>query len=106
MLYELRQYKVKRGKMKQWVKLAEEQIIPFQISHGMVVPGSFTAVKDSRLFVWLRRFKSEAERARLYKKVYESEHWKNVIKPQIDVLLDTSSIVVTQMVPTARSVLQ
>ena len=56
MLYELRQYKVNSGKMKQWVKLAEEQIIPFQTSHGMVVPGSFTAVKDTRMFVWLRRF--------------------------------------------------
>jgi saccharopine dehydrogenase-like NADP-dependent oxidoreductase len=106
MLYELRQYKVKSGKMKQWVKLAEEQIIPFQTSHGMVVPGSFTAVKDTRMFVWLRRFKNEAERTRLYKKVYESEHWKNVIKPQIDLLLDVPSIVVTDMVPTGRSVLQ
>jgi hypothetical protein len=106
MLYELRQYKVKSGKMKQWVKLAEEQIIPFQISHGMVVPGSFTAVKDGRLYLWLRRFKNEADRTRLYKKVYQSEHWKKVIKPQIDKLLDTSSIIVTDMVPTARSVLQ
>jgi hypothetical protein len=106
MLYELRQYKVKTGKMRQWVKLAEEQIIPFQTSCGMVVPASFTAVKDSRLFVWLRRFKNEAERTRLYKKVYESEHWKNVLAPQIKRLLDMPSIVVTDMVPTAKSVLQ
>jgi hypothetical protein len=106
MLYELRQYKVRTGKMKQWVKLAEEQIIPFQTSHGMVVPASFTAVKDSRLFVWLRRFRNEADRTRLYKKVYESDHWKNVLKPRIDALLDTSTIVVTDMVPTSRSVLQ
>jgi hypothetical protein len=106
MLYELRQYRVRSGKIKQWVKLAEEQIIPYQTSHGMVVPGSFTAVKDSRLFVWLRRFRNEADRTRLYKKVYESEHWKTVIKPQIDALLDTSTIVVTDMVPTSRSVLQ
>ncbi len=106
MLYELRQYKIKSGKMRQWVKLAEEQIIPFQVSCGMVVPGSFTAVKDSRLFVWLRRFKNEADRARLYKKVYESDHWKNVLTPRIDALLDRSAIVVTQMVPTPRSVLQ
>jgi hypothetical protein len=106
MLYELRQYKVKSGKMKQWVKLAEEQIIPFQISCGMVVPASFTAVKDSRSFVWLRRFKNEAERTRQYKKVYESEHWKTVLKPQIDLLLDFPSMVVTDMVPTAKSVLQ
>jgi len=106
MLYELRQYKVKSGKMKQWVKLAEEQIIPFQTSCGMVIPASFTAVKDSRLYVWLRRFKNEAERTRLYRKVYESDHWKKVLKPQIDAVLDVSTIVVTDMVPTAKSVLQ
>jgi NIPSNAP len=106
MLYELRQYKVKSGKMKAWVKLAEEQIIPFQVLQGMVVPGSFTAVKDSRMFLWLRRFKNEADRKRLYKKVYQSDQWKNVIAPQIDKLLDRGSIVVTDMVPTPRSVLQ
>jgi hypothetical protein len=106
MLYELRQYKVRSGKMKQWMKLAEEQVIPFQVSCGMVVPGSFTAVKDSRTYIWLRRFRNEAERVRLYQKVYESDHWKTVLAPQIDRVLDVSSIVVTQMVPTAKSVLQ
>jgi hypothetical protein len=37
MLFELRQYRIKDGKRDQWVKLMEEQIIPFQTSMGVVV---------------------------------------------------------------------
>jgi hypothetical protein len=105
MLYELRQYRIKKGCMKKWVTLFEKEIVPFQVSHGMVVSASFTAVKDAGQFVWLRRFKNEAERVRLYKKVYESAHWKQVITPKVDALLDRSAIVVTQLVPTPLSVL-
>ena len=32
MFFELRQYRIKKGKMKQWVKYAEEVLLPFQIS--------------------------------------------------------------------------
>ena len=106
MTYELRQYRIKKGKMKQWVKFMEEQIIPFQVSKGMVVAGSFACPKEPSLYIWLRRFKNEAERKRLYAKVYESDHWKKVIDPQVGTMLDRSSIVVTQMVPTPKSVLQ
>ena len=39
--YELRQYFVRPGKMNEWVKIMEEEIIPFQVSKGMVICGSF-----------------------------------------------------------------
>jgi hypothetical protein len=106
MVYDLRQYRIRKGKMKEWVKLMESDIIPFQVSKGMVIAGSFTAVEDPTLYVWLRRFASEAQRARLYARVYESDHWKTVLSPKIDKLLDRSSIVVTKLAPTAASVLQ
>jgi hypothetical protein len=105
MLYELREYRIRKGKMKQWLKLFEEEIVPFQASKGMVIPASFTAVKKPDLFIWLRRFRSEAERARLYKKVYETDRWEKDIQPKVDAVLDVSKIVVTQLSPTARSVL-
>ena len=106
MLYELREYRIRKGKMRQWLKLFEEEIVPFQVSKGMVIPGSFTAVKLPLTFIWLRRFRNEAERARLYRKVYGTDHWEKVIQPQVDAVLDVSAIVVTQLTPTARSVLQ
>ena len=106
MLYELRMYRVKKGKMKQWLKLMDDEIMPFQVSQGMVIPAGFTAPKEKDLYVWLRRFKNEADRKRLYRRVYESDHWKKVLAPKIDAVLDVPSIVVTQLVPTPRSVLQ
>jgi hypothetical protein len=32
--YELRQYKVLPGKMEEWVKIMEEEIVPFRVSKG------------------------------------------------------------------------
>ena len=106
MFYELRQYTIKKGKMKQWVKLMEQEILPFQLSHGMVVAGSFTVEDDPTKYIWIRRFASEAERKRLYAKVYETAHWKKKLSPKIGTMLDRSSIVVTRIVPTSKSVLQ
>lgn len=105
MLYELRQYRIRKGKMKEWVKLMESDIIPFQVSKGMVIAGSFTAVEDASLYVWIRRFRNEAHRKRLYDAVYKSDQWRKAISPRIDKLLDRSSIVVTKLTPTSASVL-
>ena len=106
MFFELRVYRIKNGRMKEWVKLMEEEIIPFQVSKGMVVAGSFYGEEEKDLFVWIRRFQNEAERKRLYKKVYESDHWKNVLSPKIDPLLDRKSIKVTRLIPTPKSVIE
>ena len=101
--YELRQYKVLPGKMDKWVRLMEQEIIPFQVSKGMVITGSFRGETDSSIYVWLRRFESEAEREALYKAVYESDYWKNEMAPRIPEYLDRSAMVVTRIVPTLKS---
>jgi len=102
--YELRQYKVLPGRMDDWVRVMEQEIIPFQVSLGMVITGSYRGEADDSVYVWLRRFESEAEREALYKAVYESEHWKTNIAPRIPEYLDRSAIVVTRIVPTPKSV--
>jgi len=101
--YELRQYKVLPGKLAEWVKIMEEEIIPFQVSKGMVICGSFGGETDESVYVWLRRFESEEQRIALYAAVYESEYWKTQISPRVPQYLDRSGIVVTRMVPTPRS---
>jgi hypothetical protein len=106
MFFEFRHYRIKDGKRDEWVKYMEEVIIPFQISKGMVVVGSFVAEQEPDLFVWIRRFDSEEEREKLYKAVYESDQWINVIKPVIDTMLDRPRIVVTRLAPTSRSVIR
>jgi NIPSNAP len=104
--YELRQYKVRPGKLAEWVKIMEEEVIPFQVSKGMVVCGSFKGESDESVYVWLRRFESEAEREALYKAVYESAHWKEKIAPRVPDYLDRSAAVITRIVPTTKSTMQ
>src|SRR5437867_11911403 len=104
--YELRQYTVRPGKMAQWLKIMEEEIIPFQVAKGMVITGSYKGESDESVYVWTRRFENEGQREALYRAVYESDHWKKEIAPRIPDLLDREKMVVTRIVPTARSTAQ
>ena len=49
MFFELRQYRTKPGMRGDWVKYMEEVIIPFQVSKGMVVSGSFVGEEEDDL---------------------------------------------------------
>ncbi|HUC71435.1 MAG TPA: NIPSNAP family protein [Stellaceae bacterium] len=104
--YELRQYKVLPGKMDEWVQIMEEEIIPFQVSKGMAITGSYRGETDDSCYVWMRRFESEAEREALYKAVYDSDYWKTKIAPRVPNCLDRSAMVVTRIVPTPKSTAQ
>ena len=106
MFYELRQYRTKPGQRENWVKCMEEEIIPFQVSKGMVIMGSFVGEEEDDLYVWMRRFENEEERKRLYEAVYESDHWKNVIAPKVPDMLDRDKIVVTRIEATPKSAIK
>lgn len=104
--YELRQYHVQPGKMDEWLALMEGTIIPFQVSKGMVITGSYRGEEDDSVYVWTRRFESEAHREELYAAVYESEFWKSEVAPHTAVLLERSKANIQRIVPTPRSVAQ
>ena len=106
MFFELRQYRTLPGQRAAWVKFMEETIIPFQISKGMVIVGSFVGQEEDDLYVWIRRFESEEERAALYQAVYETDIWKNEIAPRVGQMLDRSRTVVTRIEATPKSVIR
>jgi hypothetical protein len=106
MFFELRQYRIFPGQRDTWVKYMEEVIMPFQISKGMVIVGSFVGQQEDDLYIWMRRFESEEERERLYKAVYETDTWKNEIGPKVGEMLDRSRIVVTRIEATPKSVIR
>jgi len=105
MFFELRQYRIKDSRMDEWVQFMESEIIPFQVSKGMVVVGSFVGEEEEDLYIWIRRFKDEAERKKLYKAVYEDPHWLEELSPRVGDIMDRERIVVTRMLPTGRSVI-
>ncbi|GIV80252.1 MAG: hypothetical protein KatS3mg050_4646 [Litorilinea sp.] len=106
MFFELRQYRTKPGQRERWVRFMEEVIIPYQVSKGMVVVGSFVGQEEEDLYVWIRRFDSEEERERLYKAVYETDYWQNEISPQVGEMLDRTKTMVTRIEPTPKSVIR
>lgn len=106
MLFELRQYRMQPGQAENWVRLMEEKIIPFQVSKGIVVVASFVGEEEPDLYVWIRRFDSEAERARIHTEVYESDYWKTEIAPLAGTMIFREQNQVTRLVPTAKSVLR
>ena len=105
MFLELRQYRTLPGQRNNWVKYMEEVIIPFQVSKGMVIVGSFVGEEELDLYVWIRRFEGESDRERLYEAVYQSDEWVNNISTKIPEMLDRDKIVVTRIEPTAASVI-
>jgi len=104
MFYELRQYDIVEGRMDEWMAFMEGEIIPFQVSKGMVIAGSFRGEEDDTVDVWIRRFESEDHRTRLYAAVYESDEWKNYFAPRCKEVI--AGVNVQRIVPGPLSVLQ
>jgi hypothetical protein len=106
MLFEFRHYTCKPGKRDAWVTFMEEVVIPYQVSKGMVILGSFRGEEDEDSYYWIRRFRDEEERKALYEAVYQSETWRDEIGPKVPEMIDREAIKVTRLVPTPRSALQ
>jgi len=104
--FELREYRMRPGQREKWIKYMDEVVIPFQVSKGMIVVGSFAGETEEDLWVWIRRFDSEEERERLYAAVYESEEWRNQIAPAVGEMIDRERNVVRRIVPSPRSILR
>ncbi|MEM1159801.1 MAG: NIPSNAP family protein [Pseudomonadota bacterium] len=104
--YEVRQYVVRPGKMAEWLKMFDEEIIPFQVGKGMVITGVFSGEDDDSVFIWLRRFESEADRERLYEAVYQDPFWTDEMAPRIGACIDREQIKVQRVVASGLSILQ
>ena len=106
MFYELIQYKVLPGKMDAWLAMMEEEFIPYALAQGLNSVGSFRGEDDETLYVWMRRFESDAERERIHAAVYESDFYKNQIKHRVFDLIDGDGYRAQRIVPTHKSAMQ
>ena len=51
MFFELREYRMMPGQKQNWVDYMEDVIIPFQVSKGMVILGSFVSRDEEDLYI-------------------------------------------------------
>ncbi len=105
MLFELRQYPLRPGQREAFVKFMDEEIIPFQLSRGMCILGSFVDEENDR-YVWIRRFADEAEREGLYAAVYDNDYWREQVSPRVGEMIDRDGIEVSILRETPRSFLR
>jgi hypothetical protein len=106
MFFELRQYRMQPGKQQEFAEFMDTVVVPFQRARGMVIVGNFIGEDDESVYVWIRRFRDEAERLAQYEAVYQSQEWKTQIAPRLPDLMDRSQIVVTRLTATEKSVIQ
>ena len=105
--YELRHYRVLPGKMDEWVRCMEETIIPFQVARGMVIAGSFPRRErrpDLHLDAPVRL--GAAARGSCTRRCTSRTSGRTDIAPQVEVLIDRTTIEVTRLVATPKSVLR
>ena len=104
--FEIRQYKIRPGKMNEWIEFMQSTIIPFQVSKGMVICGSYRGEQDDSVYFWIRRFESEQQREALYEAVYKSDAWINDMSEKVGQLIDRDAIVVNRVTATSLSTMQ
>ncbi|ASJ74004.1 NIPSNAP family protein [Granulosicoccus antarcticus] len=104
--FEIRQYRIRPGKMDAWLELMHSEIIPFQVTHGLVLCGSYQGEEDDSVYFWIRRFEDDAQCKKFYKDVYESDKWVNDLAPRVGEVMDRDGMVVHRVKATAMSPLQ
>lgn len=106
MLFELRRYRCQPGRRDEFARYMDETLIPFQVSMGVVVVGSFIDREDPDGYVWIRRFDTEEDRERIYEEMYGSDRWKSELLPTVGEMVHREESVITQLHPTPKSVIR
>lgn len=80
MLLEIRTYWLRPGRRSEFVAWFEDEVAPAMEAAGMTIVGSFESLDEDDVFVYLRRFRDEAERDRLTTRFYSGEAWLSGMK--------------------------
>lgn len=106
MFYELNQYRILPDKMDAWVRMTDDEFIPFAVKQGLNSIGSFRSAEDETVYIWIRRFESDAERERIHAAVYQSDYYRSEIEGRVPDLVASGGLAKQRIVPTPRSLMQ
>ena len=103
-IVEIRMYKIKPGMRDAFVKFFEEKTLAPQGEVGMRVLGQFRSLVDENTFVWIRAFRSHAERQKLTLDFYGSKLWTETLSKEALAMIDSTEVLLVE--PTAESKLR
>lgn len=75
MLIEIRRYTIVPGRRDEFVEWFDDEVRPAMTAAGIRIVGSFVSQDDPDVFVYLRGFADEEERARLTSSFHGSAAW-------------------------------
>jgi hypothetical protein len=101
--YEIRRERLKPGAHDEFVRLMDKEVIPLHKSVGMDVVGSFVDPTQMDLFIWIRRFRSDDERATQVAAVHATDSWRVSLSSRVRDLVLSEKSSVERLIPTAAS---
>jgi hypothetical protein len=99
MIVEIRSYRIKPGRRREFIRLFETRAVPALRSHGMKVMGPFLDVENPNKFSWLRSFPSLEERERMKNAFYGSDLWKNELEGIAMPMIDSYDVILCEASP-------
>ena len=99
MIVEVRSYRIKPGRLAEFICLFEARAVPALRALGMKVVGPFLDVENPNKFVWLRSFPSLEERDRLKDAFYEGDLWKNELEAIAMPMIDSYDVILCETSP-------
>ena len=83
-IIEVRVYKVAEGKMDEWERFFHDRLVEPQEKAGIKILTAYRTLEDENLFVWSRQFSSKANMAKERAAFYQSDQWKNTLRPELE----------------------
>jgi NIPSNAP len=91
---EFRTFKLLSGTAERFDRLANDEATPRQEQLGIEVVAAFASLQDGEHYIVIRRFASEAERARQETLFYGSDAWANGPRDAVLALIESYHSVV------------
>lgn len=96
MIVEVRSYRIKPGRRKEFVELFVTRAVPALQSHGMRILGPLLDLENPNKFVWLRGFPSLEERDEMKNAFYESDLWRNELEAIAMPMLESYDVILCE----------
>ncbi|MEC7906618.1 MAG: NIPSNAP family protein [Verrucomicrobiota bacterium] len=82
-IIEVRVYKITAGKMDEWERFFQDKLVEPQERAGMKIIAAYRVLEDENLFVWMRQFSGKTNMATERAGFYESDQWRNSLRPEL-----------------------
>jgi hypothetical protein len=93
MIIEMRTYKLKAGKRKQFLDIFRTKSVPAHDAIGMKILGPWLSIEDPDTFFFMRGFPDLASRAPMKAKFYEGELWKSELEQLLMPMIEKYDVV-------------